>query len=636
MKLIKKFLILISFILVLTFGLTKSVHAESWTQDKNGNWICTTGYEPKLSSTYYSLCDGKDTETSLRQALHKILTTGITKISYGGGSNETRYALEYCDEYPTDTSCVFSLYSNFKISKNSYGSSVGEWNQEHTWAKSHGFSTKSYYAHCDINHLRACDMQLNSTRSSSNFTDLSDSAENNKSKHSDWPCYWSGNAFEPSDNIKGDVARIMMYMDVRYEGDSTYDNSVDLKLVNYQVGGGAEFGVLSTLIKWHEEDPVDDYERRRNDRVEECQGNRNPFIDHPEYANIIFGANYDDGKGYKVSYNANGGSFNYNDTNKYESGAKISAPSVNPIKQGYDFVGWYKDSSLTIKFDFNKDTITSNMTLYAKYTYNPALKDLVELTKIYKSLSLSYKKTGSSSSISNTITLSPTSGNTTNDSEKNATLNINEYFTYDNSLFDIDVNYCNNPYFYIISGQFRLYNAGKDGTEIVLSPKDDLIFTDCTCVSTDSSNIEVTVLPNKVTIKNVSAETRGRIDVTSFTVSYQKGTSSYEIKDASCSILVKIDETFYNKIKDLDYALYINSTPINATFVKNGEYYELKASSLSLLNNKTYTVVFRVSDEKNTYEATTYTISLKTLSKAYIDSGNYNSILELLNYVYIK
>ena len=78
---------------------------------------------------------------------------------------------------------------------------------------------------------------------------------------------------------------MMFYMATRYEGES---GDPDLELVDYTGTDGPIFGKLSTLIEWNAEDPVDDFERNRNDVVYSYQGNRNPFIDHPEFVDAIY------------------------------------------------------------------------------------------------------------------------------------------------------------------------------------------------------------------------------------------------------------------------------------------------------------------------------------------------------------
>jgi hypothetical protein len=93
---------------------------------------------------------------------------------------------------------------------------------------------------------------------------------------------------------RGDVARAQFYADVRYSGDTGVEpdliltDNTDLIVAVSDNASVAYMGVLQTLIQWHYEDPVDDRERNRNDVVQSFQGNRNPFIDHPEFVAYIF------------------------------------------------------------------------------------------------------------------------------------------------------------------------------------------------------------------------------------------------------------------------------------------------------------------------------------------------------------
>ncbi|MEA9445711.1 endonuclease [Candidatus Fukatsuia symbiotica] len=156
------------------------------------------------------------------------------------------------------------------------------WSREHVWAKSHGFPKPSQFAYTDIHHLRPADISVNNTRRNKDFdwggTPLAESPENKTDRDS----------FEPADNVKGDVSRMLFYMDVRYEGD--IDSKVgDLSLVDEAGTNGNELGKLCTLLEWHRQDPVSDWERRRNERIYARQGNRKPFIDYPKWAIGIYG-----------------------------------------------------------------------------------------------------------------------------------------------------------------------------------------------------------------------------------------------------------------------------------------------------------------------------------------------------------
>jgi len=102
--------------------------------------------------------------------------------------------------------------------------------------------------------------------------------------------------------VKGDVARMMFYMATRYEGTS---GELDLELVDYShssPNGEPLHGVFSTLMEWHIEDPVDDFEQNRNDVIYSYQENRNPFIDHPEFVELIYNPVSSDYELLKVSY----------------------------------------------------------------------------------------------------------------------------------------------------------------------------------------------------------------------------------------------------------------------------------------------------------------------------------------------
>jgi len=102
----------------------------------------------------------------------------------------------------------------------------------------------------------------------------------------------STDTWEPREAVKGDVARMIFYMATRYEGDN---GEVDLEVVDYAPSSPNHepvHGVFSTLMEWHVDDPVDEWEENRNDIIyEDYQENRNPFIDHPEYVAQIWNDN---------------------------------------------------------------------------------------------------------------------------------------------------------------------------------------------------------------------------------------------------------------------------------------------------------------------------------------------------------
>jgi endonuclease I len=224
---------------------------------------------------YYENAIGKTGE-ALKTALHTIIDDH-TEISY----DRVWEALRNTDEDPTNSNNVILLYTGRSQSKFSNGSGINDWNREHVWAKSHGDFGTSMGAGTDLHHLRPTDVTVNSSRGNKDF-------DNGGTLHEEAPdTYSDSDSWEPRDEVKGDVARMIFYMDIRYEGDN---GELDLEVNNVVNNGSAPYhGKLSTLLQWHNQDPVDDFEKRRNEIIfNEYQHNRNPFIDHPEWVEAIW------------------------------------------------------------------------------------------------------------------------------------------------------------------------------------------------------------------------------------------------------------------------------------------------------------------------------------------------------------
>lgn len=243
-------------------------------------------------TSYYQRSHNADTSnaTSFQQALNQDINTVQKVLSY----SEVWTALTYTDEDPTNPDNVLLLYTGNSIPKNHNASGNNSnnqdyWNREHVWAKSHGFPESYQAGYTDINHLRPADVSMNTTRSDNDFNEGGSAVAEAPTN------FINGDiSFEPRDQVKGDVARMLFYMDVRYDTNSTA-NMPDLQLVDNVdtertgfADGYGKLGKLCTLLKWHEQDPVDEIERKRNTAVYEYQGNRNPFIDHPEWAQVLY------------------------------------------------------------------------------------------------------------------------------------------------------------------------------------------------------------------------------------------------------------------------------------------------------------------------------------------------------------
>jgi len=231
----------------------------------------------QIPDGYY---DGTDnlTGNELKSVLHNIID-GHQEYSY---SDLRDFILRDTDEDPDNSNNVILLYTGRSQPKNTFGGGANDWNREHVWAKSHGDFGTSAPCGTDAHHIRPTDASVNSSRGNKDF-------DNGGQQHNEATgCYYDSDSWEPRDEVKGDVARMIFYMAVRYEGDN---GEPDLEVAdNVNTSPQPLHGKLSTLMEWNEQDPVDDFESHRNDVIYGYQHNRNPFIDHPEFVNKIWGA----------------------------------------------------------------------------------------------------------------------------------------------------------------------------------------------------------------------------------------------------------------------------------------------------------------------------------------------------------
>ena len=247
-----------------------------------------------LSTTAICMCQPSDYYESsfglegdaLKAELHNIIKDH-TAFSY----TITKSILRDADEDPNNPDNIILVYSGNSIDKFDFASNFEPdfWNREHVWPKSHGdfdagdpFEVPLY---TDAHNLKPVDHSMNTLRGEKDFDNGGDVVLNGSLETN---CFSTSSTFEPRDEVKGDIARIILYMDVRYEGELG-SNEPDLVPVDgLTTYPNPEIGVLSTLLTWHEQDPPDAFEKRRNDVIYEWQGNRNPFIDYPEFVDIIY------------------------------------------------------------------------------------------------------------------------------------------------------------------------------------------------------------------------------------------------------------------------------------------------------------------------------------------------------------
>jgi Endonuclease I len=237
---------------------------------------------------YYNGTEGL-TGNSLKAALHNIIKND-DHVSYSGLWS----AYQQTDRKPNGK--VWDIYSDvpngtppyqFNFGSDQCGSYSGEgdcYNREHLWAQS--WSNNDGTNKTDLHHVYPTDGYVNNRRGNYAFGEVSGASwtsSNGSKLGNNKISGFNGTVFEPIDEYKGDVARALLYVSVRYYQEDNSWGSSDM--TNKSV---IKDWALNMLLRWHEEDPVDDKEISRNNAVYNIQGNRNPFVDYPEFADRIW------------------------------------------------------------------------------------------------------------------------------------------------------------------------------------------------------------------------------------------------------------------------------------------------------------------------------------------------------------
>ncbi len=250
-----------------------------------------------------------DTPAQLRSTLHSVIQDH-TRYPYSSSGTDTWTILEIADQDPANSSRILDLYRNRSLAK--FGGGTGPYNREHTWPNSYGFPDDggTNYPYTDCHHLFLCDVSYNSDRGNKPFgaatagstervTDVNNGQGGGSGVFPGNSNWYTASIWQTWNGRKGDVARAMFYMDIRYEGGNhgiTGAAEPNLILTDNigqiaTTGGNASvayMGLLSVLLKWNAEDPPDAREMAHTDAVFSFQGNRNPFVDHPEWANALY------------------------------------------------------------------------------------------------------------------------------------------------------------------------------------------------------------------------------------------------------------------------------------------------------------------------------------------------------------
>ena len=225
--------------------------------------------EPKedvvpITMEYYLSIQGLE-GTELLLELRRIVNTGITRKTY----DDARQILQITDRDPQNPSNIILVYRRTSVIA-TWDAGV-TWNREHVWPQSYlGVSTNGSSRHVgsDLHNLKPANPSENSSRNNRYFDTI------------DRPRI----SYVPHPEVRGDLARILFYMVVMYDYLRLIDTEPKETLPAYSMA------MLSALLLWHIEDPVDDFERNRNNVIYSYQNNRNPFIDYPHLVSLIWPA----------------------------------------------------------------------------------------------------------------------------------------------------------------------------------------------------------------------------------------------------------------------------------------------------------------------------------------------------------
>ncbi|MBW1617138.1 endonuclease [Empedobacter falsenii] len=290
---------------------------------------------------YYEGIDFKQNGKAIKEELHNLINATHHAVSYTPGvwnildksdldlDSQGRVLLIYGF---TDNSTIYSEQRTRDVNNknNTGGNANGKWEREHVFPKSLAnpvLDTRYPGTGTDAHNLRAVDRQINSTRSNNAYREK-------------WTQDVTGQAklinggFYPGDEWTGDVARIIMYMYVHYGMET------DPQLVAYNKTTSNDDRMPDMFLKWNVQDKVSEFEKVRNEIIAETQGSRNPFIDNPYLATLIWGGDKAENTWTELSAN----DYNYQQTlvevfpNPTTDKVKINAKNFDYVNL-YDFNG---------------------------------------------------------------------------------------------------------------------------------------------------------------------------------------------------------------------------------------------------------------------------------------------------------
>lgn len=245
-----------------------------------------------IPAGYYDSANGLGGE-ALKSQLYNIIKNHVEYL-YTADTTDCWDILKETDKDTLNPDNVILLYTGWSVNAAQEWNDGNGWSREHVWAKSRGQFDPDIFgpgAGTDVHNLRPADPSVNTARNNRWFAECTTEYIDPDGPTGSYIGDEGQWVWKPRDEVKGDVARMIFYMAVRYEGEN---GEPDLEVVDYFPPNDTQdpvHALFSDLLQWHIDDPVDDWERNRNDIVYSYQKNRNPFIDHPEWIQCIWNNN---------------------------------------------------------------------------------------------------------------------------------------------------------------------------------------------------------------------------------------------------------------------------------------------------------------------------------------------------------
>ncbi len=347
-----------------------------------------TGFA-QIPNGYYNAANGK-TGDELKVALHNIIK-GHTRVDYG----------DLWDAFwSTDNKgngVVWDMYSDVPSGTPPYTYSLGEdqcgnydsegdcYNREHSWPQS-WFNSQTIPS-CDLHHIFPTDGWVNMKRGNNPFGEVQSASWTSQNGSKLGNCKsslgYSGTVFEPIDAYKGDFARALMYMSVRYYSEDSNWGSSDMTNKSELLPWA-----IAMLMNWNEQDPVSQKEINRNNAIyTDYQHNRNPFVDHPEYARMIWDENWQPPTTYNIAIASCEHGEVCSDVATATEGQTVNL-TAEP-DNGYEFGSWnvYKTGAPSVTVTVNNNSfvmpaynVTVSATFVASSGGNTGNGDFVKVT----------------------------------------------------------------------------------------------------------------------------------------------------------------------------------------------------------------------------------------------------------------